>query len=439
MKRTFVISLLFTLLAAGISSTAGAQATESRREQKRREREERRQYRRLQKNGISDVAVPVETTPAKKKFVTEYPQTTIKDRYRVHILVPMYLDELVKGRNVTFKNQIPGKAQPGMAFYQGVDMAADSLKKAGFKFDIYVHDVASAAESADALVTKGKLDSADLVIGAVPAKDIPVLAGLAATKHINFVSALSSADGGVAHNPYFTTLQPTLRSHCEWITTDVAQKYAGQKVILLHRRTQEADSNAWRFILESDGAKKVSLKKMSCATLPDRQKLLKHVDTTRSNVVIVSILDYAYADSILKVLSTSFPTTHFDVYGMPTWSDIANLTKKNTCTNLRVYVTGPFNFEQASPTARYINKTFKNDYGGKPGEMVYRGYETMFWYANLLKQFGTVFNDKYADNSKAPLTKFEVKPQWDKDGELQYQENKHLFRTTYEGGGFKTE
>jgi hypothetical protein len=58
--------------------------------------------------------------------------------------------------------------------------------------------------------------------------------------------------------------------------------------------------------------------------------------------------------------------------------------------------------------------------------MVYRGYETLFWYAHMLKRYGTIFNKQYSDNETAPFTKFNVKPVWDAKGYPDYHENRNF-------------
>jgi Periplasmic binding protein len=431
-KRYTILILLFSLLATGFAGSTYAQTNDSdtyvtSKEQRQRERAERKKLKKENKERLRRLDEPVvkKATVTKKKYIVEYPQTTIKNRYRIDVLVQMYLDDLVKGGNVTYKDRIPDKAKPGMAFYQGINMAADSLKKAGFKIDIYIHDIASAAEASGLLVSKGILDSADLIIGAVPVTDIPVLADLAGSKNINFVSTLSAVDGNVKSNAYFTMLQPSLKAHCEWIANTVVNRSAGKNILLLYRKTVESDSLAWKDVVNTDTFHKAEIQKVSCKTLPSLEKLAAHIDTGKTNIVVMPILDNVYADSILKLLATNFPATHFEVYGMPTWN-VMSAAKKKALPNISVYLTVSFRCNPASPTAKYIARTFKKDYGGKPSEMVYRGYETMFWYANLLKRYGTVFNEHYADNASAPFTNFEVKPQWDKDGDILYNENVHV-------------
>ena len=365
----------------------------------------------------------------------EYVPSQKKPRYRIDILAPMYLDELVK--NGYAVKDIPEKAAPGINFYKGVQIAADTLKKAQFDIDIYVHDVASLLESTDMLVRKNALDSSDLIIGAVPSKDVPALAGYAQLKHINFISALSPSDGNVKDNQYFTMLQPSLKSHCEWIAGDIEKTNAKNKALLLYRTSIPSEENAYKYLTD-DPANASLFEPLPCNTLPHKEQILPLIDTSKTNIVVVSVLDNVYADSLLRVLKKEFSNTHFEVYGMPTWSSMTSISKAGNFPNLTINITLPFSFDILTPQGLYVERVFKKEYGGKPTEMVYRGYETLFWYANLLMRHGTIFNKQYDDNEPAPFTKFEMKPQWDKAGKVLYLENRHLFVHKYDNGTYIT-
>ena len=375
--------------------------------------------------------------PVKRNEV-KFPATVKKSHYRLDVIAPVYLDELVQDDAVTFKGAVPDKAAPGLGFYQGVKLAADSLQKAGFNMDIHFHDAGSLNQSPDRLIERRMLDSADLIIGAVSGHDIPGLAAYAKARNVNFVSALSAADGNVRDNQYFTLLQPTLKSHCERIVNMVAQKYPGQKVGLLYRTTIPAEENAYKYITEVKGAK-VSFSKLQCNAMPSYDKLNALFDTASSGVIIMAILDTNFADSVLKKISGEFPVGHFDVYGMPSWYGMSELMKPNAYKNIAVNVTHSFNMNMPEEDTKALSRKFKKDYGGKPTEVVFRGYETVLWYANLLKEYGTMFNEKYSDVSGAPFTKFEISPQFDKQGFILFNENRKLYHSTYEAGNIKTE
>ncbi len=374
----------------------------------------------------------------KRKQELAYPDSKFKKKYRISVVIPLYLDELVRGESVTFKDKVPDKAADGLAFYQGVKLAADSLRRAGAKLDIHIHDAGSFNESPEMLINRRRLDSTDLIIGAVEQHDIPVLAGYARKKRINFISALTNYDAWVKDNQYFTMLLPSVKSHCEYIIDDVSAKYAGQNVALLYRTSALADDNAALYVL-NDLYSDVTFRKLLCNKLPTKAELMTVFDTTRPNVVVVSILNQSFADSLLKALSKYFPNTHFNIYGMPTWNDLPSLRKNNSYKNLAINITSSSNYESAdSNLVNALKRTYKNEFAGIPSEMVMRGYESILWYGSLLRQYGTIFNDDYNDLSGAPFTRFKIKPRWDANGSLLYLENKNIYMSVYQGGISKT-
>ena len=158
------------------------------------------------------------------------------------------------------------------------------------------------------------------------------------------------------------------------------------------------------------------------------------VDTGKTNIMIVSISDTRFADSLLHELTSDYPRTHFEIYGMPSWTSIADLNKKGTFPNLTVNVTTPFINDPATATGQYVKNTYRKEYSGKVTESVYRGYETMFWYADLLKKYGTHFSEKYNEDATGPFTQFDIEAMHDKSNHLLYYENKHIFLVSYEDG-----
>jgi len=477
-KRKLIVFILIAFLASGIASHADAQFwkrkdkrharkhrhdTENtaadeqkgevvevdKRETRIRERMERKRLKRERRRmrhkdtaGDDDMAVQYHK-PAhgkrKKKQGALYPATQMKPAYRIDFLASLYLDELSKDGALANNAKIPGKAYPGISFYEGMNIAADSLKKAGFNIDIYVHDIASENQAPDKLVANGSLDSADLIIGAFHSQDMTLVAEYAKKKQVNFISALSPADGGIKDNQFFTMTQPSLRTHCEWIMDDVEKKFPDVNVILMHRASTQVDENAFNYLNNYNNGN-VHFKQLICNVVPDRQSLLPLIDTMKTNVVIISVIDPNYADSLLNELSGDFPNTHFEIYGMPSWYVIDDLHDNSAFPNLSVNVTVPFNVDLSAPVSRYVARMYKKDYGGKSSELVYRGYETLFWYASLLKEYGTIFDTHYDDINSAPFTQYEIKLEKDKDGNVLYQENTHVYLTKYGyGGGSKAD
>ncbi|WP_276134717.1 ABC transporter substrate-binding protein [Polluticoccus soli] len=423
MKRT-VYFLLLTLFVACYGNTAEAQI-----------------WQKIFKKEKPKKKAPVKKAPGKKTPVAkpfkkreiDYPVSVKKGRYRVDVLVPLYLDELVQNDKVTFKGKLPAKAMSGMEFYEGVKLAADTLTSLGFDIDVYVHDIQD-ANNTPAFLSKNKgLDSSDLIIGAVQSQQIPAFASFAKGGRINFISALSPSDADVTDNPYFTLLQPTLQTHSERIMTALKNKYPRSRPILLHRNSVTVDQSAYKYLTGVDS----SMKKLLVNELPTRQQLKSLLDSNSTNVLIASVVDVVYAEKLLKQLVTLFPSYRFEVYGMPSWTTMASLKNAGNYPYMAIYITAPFYYDASTPAGQALANEYKKAFNvGKPGEMVYRGYETMYWYAYLLAKYGTIFNTEVDDNGGAPFTKFDVKAKWDKDNNLYYLENLHLYWFRYSDGSF---
>lgn len=374
---------------------------------------------------------------AKKDKHIDYPPTIKKTRYRIDVLVPLYLDELVKNGKPAFKDRLPDKAVAGINFYEGLQLAADTLDKSFYKIDVYVHDIADAKQTSQQLISSKELDSSDLIIGAVPATDIAPIAQYADKRKINFVSALSPSDASIKDNPYFTLLQPTLQTNCEWLRKTVLKKYPGHnKILVFERNTSSVDVNAYKYFVGDD---EKAFEKVNVNTFPAKENLRRVLDSTATNVVVMPVLDNAYAESVLAQLYRYFPEYNFEVYGMPTWRAMASLKKADAYPNIAVYFTAPYYFDYSTQSGQMISSRYKNAFGGKPSEYVFRGYEVFSWYAYLLTKYGTIFNTHTADNAAAIFTRYDIKQRWDENNNLLYNENQHLYFYRYQSGSYMVE
>ncbi len=424
MKRLPVFFLLFILL---FSIPKNAEAQFWKNWFKKKDREEK--YHKPEHKQPTVVPKP---GPLKKKIDLQYPPTKKKSSYRVDVLVPLYIDDLAKS-----EKKFPDKSLAGIEFYEGIKLATDTLNSFHYKIEVYVHDISAPATNVEALIRNHTLDSSDLIIGAVQSHDVTIIAQYAKKRQVNFISALSPSDGGIKDNPYFILPQPTLQVHCNYLMTYIQKKLPKKKLILFYRTNIPAEQNAYTYITNND--EPASFKKVLCNTLPDKIQLKTMFDSTQENVVIMTILDNAYAETMLRQLHDWFPNYHFEVYGMPSWKTLPGLKKPEAYPNVAVYFTSPFYFDQSRPATQGIEKTFRREYGGKPAELVYRAYETMYWYAYLLNQYGTIFNNKFNDNSATLFTKYEIQPKFDKDLNFLYNENQHLYLYKYQSSSFIVE
>ncbi len=380
--------------------------------------------------------------PKKKKNI-DYPVSKIKERYRVDVLVPLYLDELVVNNKPAYKDRVPDKALPGMSFYEGIKLAADTLSNLGYSIDVFVHDITQKGLAPEEMIKKGELKQSDLIIGALQSNNLAVVAEFSQNNNINFISAFSPSDANIRDNPFFTLLQPTLETHCERLKTAMFKQFTDQNIFLFYRTNNGTDSLAYSYIIDSSDEKfnkiRHNFNKILCNVLPQKNQLQRFFDSTKQNVIIMPIVDNVYAEGILQQLSTWFPEYQFSCYGMPTWKLMNTLKKADAYPNIAVNFTSPFYYDISTPAGQLLSSNYKKQFGTKPLEMVFRGYETLYWYAYLLQRYGTVFNTRMSDNKTAAFTRFDIKPQWNKEMELLYNENEHIYLYRYQSGSYLVE
>lgn len=364
-----------------------------------------------------------------KDFI--YPRPVKKDRYKIAVLTPMYLDSIDLDKNMA---HLPKFMMPGIDFYQGVRIAADTLKKMGFKLDIFVYDSKSFYLDVKNLIESDKLDSIDLIIGNASVSDLKLLGDFAKKRQINFVSAVSPSDAGQTLNPYFTILQPRLASHIEMMHKHINRKYPEDNVVYVSRKSQ-AEQNGLNYfkndLLNSlpGRFKEIELKGDEI----QMNEIIKKIDTSYNTTIFLGILDPLITYKNLKILSEYAKRYRLKVYCMPTTEAVKSLNKSDEFPNMPVYYTTSYIIDKITPASQYISREYKSHMGTAPSDVVYKGFESLYFFSNLLKKFGVPFNSKIGDNSYTFITPYKIVPVKE-NGSLMFYENKFLYLLRYEDG-----
>lgn len=369
----------------------------------------------------------------KKGRTIEYPLSPLKTRYQIDVLIPLYLDELVVDDKITFKGKLPEKAQSGVNFYEGIKLAVDSLTQLGYKTNVHIHDISSKGSQIEQLIEGDSMASSDLMIGFVPAQQVSALAKYALAKQVNFVSAFSPSDANIKDNPYFILINPTLQTNCQKIATSILKKRVNENLIIYRRSSVAVDSTAYKLMLDSVDFKNFVV--VDCDQMPDSASLSKILDTVDNNIILMPIIDALYAEKLVQQLHQTFLNVEFEIYGMPSWKSLTS-TKKTVelGEKIAINITQPYFFDATLPLSQAIAAKYKINFGGRPSEMTYRGYEILFWMNALLHKYGTHFNPKMDDNTQSIFTPYNLTQKWDEQNEFHYIENKHLYLSHFQAG-----
>ncbi len=420
---TLLISVLFFFQA----DTANAQFWKKKNEKKSEQKNKAQQPK-------PTPASKPEPKAKKQKVDPTYPTVERSNTYRIDLLLPLNLNKYVVNDKVNNSKV----SDPAIDFYKGALIAVDSMAKQGFKAELYVHDISNTENSPEQLVQQNKLDNTDLVIGMLQSAEIPAIAQFANDNQVNFISALSPSDAGVTDNPYFILLQPSLAIHVDHMLNYSKNKFSKNPHFLLSRDSSFAEEAA-RIV--SDFFKNNNdFSQINYTDDWDVEALKNRFSSFETNVIYCTILDTRTAYNILKKLSSLGEYYKFEVFGMPTWKGITDLSAAGAYPNVNVYYTTPFYYDINSGPSNELTKAWKTynpNPNSMPSEYAYRGYELMYWMSNLLDRYGRIFNNHLMDISSTLFTRYEIKPEWDKDNNYLYLENNKLNLLQYINGNLK--
>lgn len=424
--KTFFIVFIF-LTALTLPQQSNAQFWKKIFNKHHKEERNKTRSEAADRAGISENSFSV-----RKRILPVYPATIKKERYRIDVLLPVELNKyVVNGKLVA--TRFPASLVSIINFYQGLRLSAEELNAEGVTVDLYVVDVGENGGRVQEMISSGRLRDADLIIGYLQSDQLDKVAQFAQEHHINFLSAFSPSDAGILGNPYFIILQPTLETHINKIVSFSEQSYSGIAPILLYSDNTSVQKESKKIFEKALHSKKWD--SLSCIQfLHNPNTLLQFMDSSRVNVIFLNLLSYQEAATVLKKISKLSGKYKFAVFGMPSWKYLPGISGNKTYPNVDIYFSSPFYFDLRSVRGNEFVLNYRKAFGGTPSEMVFRGYETLYWSAMLLNTYGTIFNDHVQDSRMSPFTRFDISPSWTPKNKFEFLENKNLYIFHYLNG-----
>jgi len=351
-----------------------------------------------------------------------------RSTYNVAIFAPLYLDSVFATSNDIPGRTMPRYVLPGLEFYEGAQLALDTLQTQGYNLRVTVYD-SKGKQSISSLIRSKVLDATDLIIGSVTNPDLKELSDFSRDKQINFVSATYPNDGGVTDNPFLFISNSTLKTHTEALQQYVQETFANKNIVLLRRNTafearMYADFKA--AYDKMDYAKKSRIREFVWNDATTADELSKVLLTDRTNILVVTALDENGAKTLLRKLSGITATYPMQVYGMPTW-DIFRF-KEPEFKGMNIYYSSPYYNDKNDYYTRYVTDYFRRTYRARPSDMAIKGFDMTYYFVKLLRDKGVYFN-AYANDEPKIISRYNFQPVYVREGESapSYFENKNIY------------
>ncbi|MCE5347801.1 MAG: LysM peptidoglycan-binding domain-containing protein [Bacteroidales bacterium] len=338
----------------------------------------------------------------------------------VAVLLPFYLEENSSRSEIETSNSAQGKSVQNeilrgddwiyprsldfVEMYEGILIAADTLRSLGLDINIYPYDIKSDTVEITRLVKSGKLAKMDLIIGPVYSRNLTIVASYARNLNIPVVSPVPLINNSaLSGNPtlFMSISSPEVTQ--EALAKKVSKNY-NNNFVFIHSDTTGTDPYIQRF-------KKQIINELSYKIQNDEIRVKELIFNSRSmfdsgsinrlsnslsensgNVVIVASEDApVISQTIMEVHNLS---RKFDVkvFGYPEMIDVENLDPKYFF-DLNVMVYSPYWIDYNKENVKRFNSTFRQKFLTEPPEKSYawQGYDIAYYFVSGIAIHGKNF------------------------------------------------
>ncbi|MBX2894546.1 MAG: ABC transporter substrate-binding protein [Cyclobacteriaceae bacterium] len=351
----------------------------------------------LQEKAMMELLITKFNLPREKLVAVETPKPVFKDSYRVALLMP-FLAATLDPSPVVKRNQFV------LDMYEGIKLAADSLRRQGVNLEILAYDTERSAEATRKILAKEELKSADLIIGPLfPEEARPVLEFAQANK-INVLINPASNTIDFAPHLYSFLFQPSnetlgVRS-AEW----VAQRVRRKNALVYYGETTKDSVLAFAYVKKAQelGVKVVAVervRKENSATIlanlvtatefdewkkPLQFKLKKD---SLGSIFVASDNELLYSKVVNGVETRGDSIT---VIGQETWLTDTSIDYSKF-ERTQVNMAAPnYRALNSSPYTEF-RKKFIQKHSRLPGEYATLGYEVIMTVGQFFNKYGARF------------------------------------------------
>lgn len=313
--------------------------------------------------------------------------------YHIAFLLPFLSDQMVD-------ETAPEKSKLALQFYSGAKIALEELSS---ELDINlvadVWDTQGNDADFQKLMNNPKLEKASVFIGPIRSSHVQSFAAWTKARRKILVSPESPNAGLTNANPDFLQVNPSLRAHCEAITSYVRKKNKPDAVTLVCKQ-KEAERLTY---FQEANAGMGGNGRFGELVVPDETSnfekidLHKYLHPGRTSVFILPIwASQDFVMAFLRKLKDVKGSNEVEVYGMPQWRNFESIDIEYL-SSLNVHISSAAWIDHSAPEVKAFQEKFYNATGTIPDDDGFNGYDVTLFTGRMLARFGLSFPEHVAE------------------------------------------
>ena len=284
-------------------------------------------------------------------------------------------------------------------YYEGMLLAADSLRKQGCSIELSVYDTGNGTKKVKEILQEEKLKNANLIIGAVQNDQIGPVADFAEKHNIKYVIPFTSKNDDVLSNacvfqvntPHSYLYSKAAQAGCDLFSQD--------NIILVNTPDKNQKTDFIKTFKAEMQQRKIPYKEISFNPETYAAEVEAQIDSTRRNIILPTSSSLDALNKIrptLRMLQETRPVLNISLFGYPEWQ-----TYTRECLDdfysLNTYIYSNFYADNLSPEIHQFYTNYKNWYSKnlintypKYGIL---GFDTGMFFFNAIWKQGSNFEN----------------------------------------------
>lgn len=365
-------------------------------------------------------------------YIPDMPRTVLKDEYSVSVMMPFMVSTLDPAPG-TKRNQII------LDFYKGMQLAVDTLRRNNVRISLRAYDTKRDESTIKDLLKTEEIRNTDLIIGPFFSEENKLVQEFAEANQINIIQPFSSNSDMIEDNPFAFMIQPSFETIGQQSAAFLAD-YLTKKNTIIFYGTEKRDSVLvanFEKVAREKGLRIKSKHKigrnnasvitstLATPTEYDEFKYPKQFTLKKDSIgsIFVASDDVMIVTKVLGAVETRGDQPV--VLGSENWLIESSSMDMGKYINLPVVMASPNFHAQSSAYYPHFLRKYIRTNGVFPSRYARLGFECMMLAGNLLKKYGTYFQEglqkqsvpgylsqgfdfrNARDNQKVPFVKFE--------------------------------